>query len=329
MEKKKLQRIIGISVVVAFVIVLVPFIFGKRDMSHQEVTALNSPEQQSSSTSDNTVQADNNASDTNQSNPVQTENMTADTNQTAMSQSNTNTANGPTPAPSNNAEDNGITPIMPAPVASNQNPAPVTGNPADTNTNNQPVVPPLSTNDAGQNTSATNTMAPVNPPTAVPAPSSAHAAPVADTTAPTDDSAAMAPAVSTEANDVAHPQAVAEQAAVVTPIKEKPKHVHKTLVVKKTSHVAKANLADPKKPGWVVQMGSFKNKSNAHRLVEQLKTSGFKAFAHEVKSPAGAVRTRVYIGPEYKQASARKLSTRIEEQTKLQGFVTPYKPMAL
>ena len=322
MEKKKLQRIIGISVVVAFVIVLVPFIFGKRDMSHQEVATLASPDQQTS-TSDNTVSADNNASDTNQSNPVQTENTTTDPNQTAMSQSNTNTANGPTPTPSNNAEDNGITPIMPAPVASNQNPAPVAGNPADTNTNNQPVVPPLPTNDAGQNTSATNTMAPINPPTAVPAPSSStHAAPVADTTAPTDDSTAMAPAVATQANDVAHPQATAEPAAVVAPVKEKPKHVHKTLAVKKASHVAKANLANPKKPAWVVQMGSLKNKSNAHRLVEQLKTSGFKAFAHEVTSPAGAVRTRVYIGPEYKQASAKKLSARIEQQTKLQGFIT-------
>ena len=327
MEKKKLQRIIGISVVVAFVIVLVPFIFGKRDMSHQEVAALTSPEQQSSSTSDNT------ASDTNQSKSVQAENTAADTNQTAMSQNNTNTANAPAQAPSNNAEDNGITPIMPAPVAPNQNAGPVAGNSADANTNNQPVVPSLPTNDAGQNTSATNTMAPVNPPSATPSPSSGQAAPVADTTAPAGDSAALAPAVSTEANDVAHPQAVAEQAAVVTPIKDKPKHepkhIHKTLIVKKASHVAKANAANPKKPAWVVQMGSFKNKSNAHRLVDQLKTSGFKAFAHEVTSPAGAVRTRVYIGPEFKQASAQKLSARIEQQTKLQGFVVPYKPIAL
>ena len=76
-------------------------------------------------------------------------------------------------------------------------------------------------------------------------------------------------------------------------------------------------------------MGSFKDKSNAHRLVNQLRTSGFKAFAHVVTSPTGVVRTRVYIGPEFKQASALKLSTQIEHEVKLRGFIVPYKPMSL
>jgi DedD protein len=172
-----------------------------------------------------------------------------------------------------------------------------------------------------------------NPPSAVtPATTSPTAAPVsAENTAPTEDTMQVAPAVTTDTADTTHPQATAEPAAAVTAPSQpvKPHHAHKSLIVKKTSHLSERVVSELKKPAWVVQMGSFKEKSNAHRLVNQLRNSGFKAFTHVVTSPNGAVRTRVYIGPEFKQASALKLSNKVEQEVKLRGYVIPYKPMAL
>ncbi len=315
MEKKKLQRVIGISVVVAFVIVLIPFLFGKRELpQQQEASAPTSstllPQQTASAT----------ASDANQPTVAQNNAGTAD----MADANNTNMQN--------TAEDNGITPITAPPVASNpQSAAPVTVvNPADTNS--QPTAPPTQLNNTAQNTNAmapANTTNSANPPSAMPNPSPS-VAPVVDNNLPAENKVEVVPAVTSEVDETAHPQATAEQAATLTTVQEVKSHaIHKKSgIAKKASHFSEKKAGDLKKSAWVVQMGSFKDKSNAHRLVNQLKTSGFKAFTHEVTSPAGAVRTRVYIGPEFKQASAMKLSTKIEHEVKLRGFVVPYKPMA-
>lgn len=296
MEKKKLQRVIGISVVVAFVIVLIPFLFGKKEMPQQETTAQTSTDQQTATTDANQVTAAN-----------------TDPNQPATIQDNTTTTS---------TDDNGITPITTPPVASNDpNATPTTNNLTDT-TNPAATTTPNAT---GQNTSAINQ--PANPDAAtipaVPVPT--------ETAAPAEDTMQATPAVSTDTNDDnVHPQATAEKTAAVEPVKEvKSRHIHKNLAAKKVNHFAQQHIVDPKKPAWVVQMGSFKDKSNAHRLADQLKASGFKVFTKVVTSPAGNVRTRVYIGPEFKQASAQQLTTKIQRETKLQGFVLPYKSIAL
>jgi hypothetical protein len=91
-------------------------------------------------------------------------------------------------------------------------------------------------------------------------------------------------------------------------------------------HIAN-HLSLPKRSAWVVQMGSFKNKSNAHRLVSRLKASGFKAFIHETQSSTGSIRTAVYVGPESREASAAKLSTIMSKKIHMHGFIVPYKPM--
>lgn len=75
---------------------------------------------------------------------------------------------------------------------------------------------------------------------------------------------------------------------------------------------------------WVIQLGSFKNKTNALRLVNQLRASGYPAFIQEVAS-----NTRVYVGPETKQVAARSLATRLEADMKLRGIVVSYKPLSL
>lgn len=91
------------------------------------------------------------------------------------------------------------------------------------------------------------------------------------------------------------------------------------------SHAATLRLH---KLAWVVQMGSFKNKENARRLTDRLRTAGFKAFTIHVQS-GSQERVRVYVGPESQQASASKLSNRVARQINMQGIVIPYKPLAL
>ena len=76
-------------------------------------------------------------------------------------------------------------------------------------------------------------------------------------------------------------------------------------------------------------MGSFRDKNNARRLADKLRSAGYKAFIREVKSAHGTVQTRVFIGPETKQMAAAQLSNRIEQQMNLHGFVTKYKPFEL
>lgn len=110
-------------------------------------------------------------------------------------------------------------------------------------------------------------------------------------------------------------------------------HLTKPALEKKT----KATLAQHtvhnhsklRSPAWVVQLGSFNSKSNAKNLTDRLRTAGFKAFSREIKSAKGKSSTRVYVGPEYKQASAVKLSTKLEEKMKLKGIVLSYKPLDL
>lgn len=99
--------------------------------------------------------------------------------------------------------------------------------------------------------------------------------------------------------------------------------------------VAKANLSTQspidndglirlKNAVWVIQMGSFKNKANALRLVNQLRASGYKAFIQQV-----AANTRVFVGPESKQTSARALASQLEANLHIHGIVISYKPLAL
>lgn len=79
---------------------------------------------------------------------------------------------------------------------------------------------------------------------------------------------------------------------------------------------------------WVIQIGSYKEKDNALRIVNQLRAKGYKAFIQEVSTPVGD-STRVFVGPESKQHAARQLATQIENNMQLRGIVISYKPLAL
>lgn len=79
---------------------------------------------------------------------------------------------------------------------------------------------------------------------------------------------------------------------------------------------------------WVIQIGSFKNKTNALRLVNQLRAKGFKAFIQQVSTTIGD-STRVFVGPETKHSVARSVAGQLENEMHIHGIVISYKPLTL
>ena len=75
---------------------------------------------------------------------------------------------------------------------------------------------------------------------------------------------------------------------------------------------------------WNIQVGSFGNKNNVVKLVESLKSQGFKVFTKDVTTVNGML-TRVYVGPEIEQSVAQQKLTQIERQFNLKGRVVKQK----
>jgi len=87
-------------------------------------------------------------------------------------------------------------------------------------------------------------------------------------------------------------------------------------------------LIQLKKSAWVIQLGSFKQKSNALKLVNRLRAKGYRAFIQNVNLASGE-NTRVFVGPEHQQASARIVAAELANEMKLNGIVLSYKPFTL
>ncbi|HSW69416.1 MAG TPA: SPOR domain-containing protein [Gammaproteobacteria bacterium] len=270
MEQKKIQRIIGIIVIIALVAIVMPLLFGKNDYSTQEAsnvkTTLPIPNQQS--TLSNNAQPENEA----RANPVEMQAsqklpeppvLSAQTNPAAAeinSLASEKKVSDPAPAVGNIIYD---TPSAAPPIPS-----------AQEEVNKKPVDQAVST-------------------------------------------------TSSDTNNVKKNEEVKEPVKV-QPIMIQKKSVHPKVV--KSIH-AKASISHHKKEMavWVVQVGNFAVKQNAIHLANVLRAAGYKAFTHDVKSSIGKISTRVYVGPELKQASAVQLSHTIHRNLSLPGFVVSYR----
>jgi DedD protein len=94
------------------------------------------------------------------------------------------------------------------------------------------------------------------------------------------------------------------------------------------SPVDEDGLLKLKSAAWVIQIGSFKNKANALRVVNQLRANGYKAFIQQISTALGD-HTRVFVGPENKRTSARALADKLQNEMHIQGIVISYKPLTL
>lgn len=93
--------------------------------------------------------------------------------------------------------------------------------------------------------------------------------------------------------------------------------------------LSKNGLFDLKKPAWIIQIGSFKNKTNAMRLVNRLRSNGYKAFVQHIENSAFGETIRVYVGPEDQQSAAHELADKMEKELHVAGIVISYKPLSL
>ncbi len=242
MEKEKMQRIIGVMVIVAFVIIILPLIFGKSDIPLQAktLTAPPFPDQPTMTLADNTS--------------VQNEAKEID-------------------ITSNEIKD--VTPVD----ATNDSAK-------------------MTSNDATKETTQDQSITP--------------------TAAVSKDPLVKAPGAGNLKSDTATKESTKPKGSA---------KIKSVALTKPHSKIKSKQFASQlKSPAWVIQMGSFKNKTNARMLADRLRAAGFNAFIREIDSVKGG-NTRVYIGPEFKQAEMISLSNQIEEKFKLRGVVMSYYPL--
>lgn len=126
-------------------------------------------------------------------------------------------------------------------------------------------------------------------------------------------------AVTTDNNPNVHTIPSGEEVTPTPDTKIKPA-VKKSVTAK--AHITNKDLTQLKSTAWVVQMGSFKDKNNARRLVDRLRKAGYQAFSQQIHQ-----QTRVYIGPEFKQTAAAKLSATVAQNLAMRGIVVMYSPL--
>ncbi len=76
---------------------------------------------------------------------------------------------------------------------------------------------------------------------------------------------------------------------------------------------------------WVIQLGSFKHKSNVAELVSKLKSNGYTVFTKPITTTQGKL-TKVFIGPELIKSSLTKKLVPLKKLTNVQGKVARFFP---
>jgi len=324
MENKGKQRIVGVLVIIALVVILLPLLFGKNEPQTQQVVAKAPafPDQPSQPVSlaanDNSSASQGVGVDNTTSSEISVPvpNLPAPSN-VAASSSDSNKA-----SESNAATLGGSTTSTASTVSTT---APAASQPATTAQQTVQSVPNSVTSQSNlTKTASLQTEAKA---------SSATTGTVA-TTLSNAAAHAVTTSASTETNTTAASTETDAPQVPVTHHTVTAMHKAKSLpaVIKAKSKIVKpaaVKSAEFKQPAWAIQMGNFKNKENALRLTNQLRAAGFKAFTRDYKLASGKVRTRVFIGPEFKQTTALALSGKVEDKLKLRGIVVSYKPLEL
>ena len=75
------------------------------------------------------------------------------------------------------------------------------------------------------------------------------------------------------------------------------------------------------RPGFAVQVGSFRSRDNALALRDDLRERGFSAYVDESDAGEGATVYRLRVGPVGDREEARGLAARIEDEAGVEGIV--------
>lgn len=308
MESKTKHRILGIVVVAGLAIIAYPFIQGGNSTSIEEAQ-IKAPEfpDQAIQLADETTTTE-----------IPIDSSAASGNQDASPTPDILTSAQPTP--------DQLTP--------NQNQS--ADEPASTTTNSsQPSDAQATTNsspsqnrDSGMGVSTVPGSTPaVNTPSEAAPPATTPAAPSAPIAAP---SSAEADAPKAKKVAASHKRS---KKSVHTASKTQPALLSKlttasAIHANRNKPLDNNGLVQLKKAAWVIQMGSFKQKPNAIKLVNSLRAQGYRAFIQHAVVASGE-NTRVFVGPEQQQAAARIVASELETKMKMRGIVISYKPFNL
>jgi len=90
-----------------------------------------------------------------------------------------------------------------------------------------------------------------------------------------------------------------------------------------TKPAKETRVAGFNRKAWVIQVGSFANRKNAHGLTLKLQKLGYQAYEEQVATKKGPI-VRVRVGPEANHARAKKIRTDIKRTMNLSGLVVSY-----
>lgn len=75
---------------------------------------------------------------------------------------------------------------------------------------------------------------------------------------------------------------------------------------------------------WVLQLGTFKNQTNAKRLVKQLRLKGYDAYSRIKISKQSGRLVRVYVGPEIQLNKVQQIQIELKKEFKLNSVIKRY-----
>jgi DedD protein len=136
------------------------------------------------------------------------------------------------------------------------------------------------------------------------------------------------PPVSSQAKP-APAQAAPKPAAVAAPAAETAKAMPVPKPAEPTQNprpATKPSASDKSElaSAWVIQAGSFTNEDKAKALAEKLRQSKFAAFVEAVHGDSGSIY-RVQVGPELERGRAEQIQRQMESSAGVKGIILPHR----
>lgn len=99
--------------------------------------------------------------------------------------------------------------------------------------------------------------------------------------------------------------------------KPKKQNIGNSIILKQNEHIVAGTGA------WAIQLGSFSEIANANKLANHLKSKGFNAFTERDKLRNNV--HRVLVGPAHDRNTAEKTMAQLKSNLNIQGIVVRYK----